>query len=80
MCVFFFVYGKCYKSFLCVFQQLKLMKSGPAPTQAARNKPRAAAAAPVSTKPKPTAPPAEPAAAAAPENVANSSNVDVEGR
>ncbi|XP_018492469.2 nuclear transport factor 2 isoform X1 [Raphanus sativus] len=57
---------------------LKLMKSGPAPTQAARNKPRAAAAAPVSTKPKPTAPPAEPAAAAAPENVANSSNVDVE--
>ncbi|KAJ0248764.1 Nuclear transport factor 2 [Hirschfeldia incana] len=54
---------------------LKLMKSGPAPTQVARNKPRAAA--PVSTKPKPAAPPAEPAAAQ-PENVANSSNVDVE--
>ena len=67
-----------YKSSLCVFQQLKLMKSGPAPTtQVARSKPRAAA--PVVTKPKPAAPPAEPAAAA-PENVPNSSNVDVEGR
>ncbi|KAL0658879.1 hypothetical protein Bca4012_079464 [Brassica carinata] len=55
---------------------LKLMKSGPAPTtQVARSKPRAAA--PVVTKPKPAAPPAEPAAAA-PENVPNSSNVDVE--
>ncbi|CAG7883379.1 unnamed protein product [Brassica rapa] len=53
---------------------LKLMKSGPAPTQVARSKPRVAA--PVVTKPKPAAPPAEPAAAA--ENVPNSSNVDVE--
>ncbi|KAF8089572.1 hypothetical protein N665_0502s0036 [Sinapis alba] len=52
---------------------LKLMKSGPAPTQVARNKPRAA---PVVTKPKPTATQAEPAAA--PENVPNSNNVDVE--
>lgn len=51
------------------------MKSGPAPTQVARSKPRVAA--PVVTKPKPAAPPAEPAAAA--ENVPNSSNVDVEG-
>ncbi|CAH8389646.1 unnamed protein product [Eruca vesicaria subsp. sativa] len=57
---------------------LKLMKSGPAPTQVARNKPRAA---PVSAKSKPTAPPAESAAApdaSGLENVPNSNNVDVE--
>ncbi|XP_023643429.1 ras GTPase-activating protein-binding protein 2 isoform X2 [Capsella rubella] len=57
---------------------LKLMNSGPAPTQVARNKPRAA---PVSTNQKPTGRPSEPVAApeaSAHENVPNSSHVDVE--
>ncbi|ESQ31832.1 hypothetical protein EUTSA_v100055271mg, partial [Eutrema salsugineum] len=54
------------------------LKSSPAPTHVARNKPRAA---PVSTNQKPTAPHAETAAApdaSGLENVPNSSNVDVE--
>lgn len=63
-----------------MFQQLKLKKSGPsASTHVARNKQRAA---PVSTNQKSIAPTAEHAAApeaSAPENVPNSSNVDVEG-
>lgn len=55
------------------------MKTGPAPTHVARNKPRPI---PVSTNQKLTAPPAASAAgpeASAHENVPNSSHVDVEG-
>ena len=68
---------------LCVIQQLKLMKSSPAPpTHVARNKPRAAA--PVRTNQKPAPPPAEtalpPNASSGLENDHNSSNVDVEGQ